>query len=140
MSKREEELRLEREWRDFITKSKRKAIKGKRKPPNVTFLVQSRSVTVMNPQGEWLNKARWGKWENWNDYTNNSRNLKMAIKNALRRLNKHQVGTVIYVRVVVNRLASDSILPIWQAKWGGDGFPFVAWKRNPVAEYWKRRV
>lgn len=130
---------IEREWQAYIRKTKREATIKKR-PIRITTLVQSRAVTIYNRQGKQIGgKARWGKWETWNDYQDDRLNLRAAVRNALKRLKEYRIGTVVYVRKVINGLPSPKdVYPIFEAKWGTDNLPFVQWKPNPVADRAKR--
>ena len=134
---------LEREWERYVRKTEREAKLARKrlpKPQRITTLVQSRAVTIRNPQGKRLRNARWGKWETWNEFRDDALNLKAAISNALSRLKKYRVGTIIYLRKVANGLPTKTIFPIFEAKWGNDDIPFVSWKINPVAERARRLV
>ena len=103
----------------------------------VTHLVQSRAVSIYDKQGQRMRKAKWGKWERWNEFKENVRNVRAAINNAMSRLKRRHVGSVVYIRTVENGRLTKTLTPIFQAKWGTDGKPFIRWS-GPVGEYWRR--
>lgn len=101
------------------------------KRPAPVFAVLSRHVTTVAG-----GKAKWGKFREWTDRQDNALNIKDAIKDATRYLHSRHVGTIIYI----TQKGSKTLLPIWEAKWGHDGLPFILWKRHPMADWWQRRV
>lgn len=94
-----------------------------------TRLVRTRHITIVSPEGNRLKKPLWSRFKLWRKYRDVLPNLKRAITYAREVLAEKQIGTVVYVGDV----------PIYHTKWGG-GRPFEGWKKNPVAEYWRRRV
>jgi len=121
---------LEREWREYTARPARPKKKVlKRAAPGVAIL--ARHITTMTG-----GKALWGKFRHWANHKDNVANLKEAMRDAIAYLHRQHIGTIIYVTLV----GSKNIIPIWEAKWGHDGAPFISWKPNPVAAMWKRRV
>lgn len=92
--------------------------------------VISRTVTVHNKEGQRLRSALWGKPRLWRRKKTNEENIKDAITHALQLLKQQKLGSIVYVNNI----------PIWNAKFGLDGSYYIAWKSNPTAEYWKRKV
>jgi len=137
--------RLEREYQQYLERSRKEAERIRRKrPPRVklSFLVQSRVVFDRDGFGHRFpgGTIRWGKWITWNTYRDNVLNLKKAINEVLHRLKEKHQGAIIYIRPVMNNLPSKKVVPIFQAKWGHDNLPFISWKDNPVALMWRRRI
>ncbi len=121
---------LEREWREYTARPvrpKRKVIK--RRAPAVAIL--SKHVTTTTG-----GKALWGKFRQWASHRDNVSNLKEAMRYAVSYLRRQHIGTIVYVILV----GSKNPIPLWEAKWGHDGAPFISWKPNPVAAMWKKRV
>ena len=131
---------LEKEYAAYIAGTKKAAKRERPRVRKVAYLIQSRAVSIFTPQGRRIGTARWGKWESWNDYDSNEANLKAAMTFALKRLKAKRIGTIVYVRQVVNGLATKTVSPLWEAKWGGDGIPYISWKANPLAGMWRRRL
>lgn len=92
-------------------------------------VVRTRHVTITSPAGDRLQKPIWSRARAWKRYRDLLPNLRQAINYARGVLAKKQIGTVVYIGDV----------PIYQCKWGG-GRAFTAWKANPVAEYWRKRL
>lgn len=119
------------------------ATKGRPQKVRITgYLVQSRVVADKDGFGHRFSggKVRWGKWRTWNQYIDNILNIRASVREAKARLSRKHQGTVLYIRPVINNLPSDKTVPIFEAKWGHDGVPYLAWKDNPAAYYWQRRV
>lgn len=121
---------LEREWARYVARTRRKRKHYLKRPAPVTAILSRRVTTVVG------GKALWGDFKRWGKYSDNARNLKAAIRDALGYLNRRHIGTIVYVAL----RGSKDIIPLWQAKWGHDGIPFTAWKANPVAVWWRGRV
>jgi len=126
--------RLEKEYAQYIAKTRREAARKRRlilKRPAPRFVVLSRHVTTVTG-----GKAVWGKFRSWTSHADNARNLRAAIEYAVGFLRNRHIGTIVYV---IRRGGREPI-PVWEAKWGHDNLPFVSWKPNPAAVYWKRRM
>lgn len=93
-----------------------------------TRLVRTRQVTLTSLEGKRLSKPVWGKAKLWKRARGILLNLKLAIAYAHKALEK-RIGTVVYVGDV----------PVYHTKFGG-GKAFAGWRKNPVAEYWRRKV
>jgi len=113
-----------------------------RRGVKLSYLIQSRAVFDKDGTGHRFSggKIRWGKWRTWNRRLDNELNLREAIRWAMLRLKTFRLGAVVYIRAVVNNRASKEETPIFEAKWGHDDLPYMAWKDNPAAYYWKRRL
>ena len=125
--------RLEREYAQYIVKTKEEAERKRRlirKPPKVRYTVQTKHVTT-GVGG----KAIWGKVKTWRQYADIKLNIKAARDYAVAYMNRRHIGTVLYIR----REGTRGATPIFQAKWGHDNLPFVRWN-GPVGEYWKRQL
>lgn len=97
------------------------------------FTVLSRRITTKAG-----GKAVWGsRYREWNEHEDNARNIRDAITDAIEVLAGEHIGTIVYV----TQKGSRKVTPIWEAKWGHDGLPYMAWKGAfPVADYWRRRT
>lgn len=134
---------LEREWQRYVRKTEIEAKLARKRIPKrvrITTLIQSRAITIYNPKGKRIRNARWGKWETWNEFRDEVLNIRTAISNALQRLKRYRIGTIVYLRKVENGLPTRTVFPVFEAKWGTDGIPFVSWKGHPVAERARRLV
>lgn len=135
------EKQLEREWERYVKKTEIEAKLARKRIPKrvrITTLVQSRAVTIYNPQGKRIRNARWGRWETWNEFRDEALNLRIAINHAISRLKKYKIGTIVYLRKVVNGLPTKTVFDVFEAKWGTDGIPYISWKGHPVAERARR--
>jgi len=101
------------------------------KRPAPVFAILSRHITTVRG-----GKAKWGAFKEWSEHKDNALNIRDAMKYGTRYLNRRHVGTIVYI----TQKGSKEVLPIWEAKWGHDNQPYIAWKRYPVADYWRRRV
>jgi len=101
------------------------------KHPAPVFAVLTRHITTGRGH-----KAVWGRYRAWLRNEDMVLNIKEAIRYAKRYLRDNHIGTIVYIAKEGTR----SALPIWEAKWGHDNLPFMAWKPNPAAEYWRRRI
>ncbi len=108
----------------------------------IAYLVQSRTIHDHDGYGHRFpgGKIHWGPGVTWNRHINNILNIREAIKEVVQRLNVRHIGAMIYIRKVVNHLPTKTAVPIFEAKWGHDDLPFISWKSNPVADYWRRQV
>lgn len=97
--------------------------------------VISRNVYITDRYGRRIREARWGKWMRWNRHNSDARNVREAVEYADFQLMIWGVSTVVYVKRGLNQP-----VPVYQAKQGIDGSRYRAWKSNPLAEYWRRRV
>jgi len=125
---------LEREYALYIAKTRVKAAKKRLltlKKPLPTFVVLTRHVTTTAG-----GRALWGKFRVWSDYSNNLSNLKAAIRYAIGYLGRSHIGTIVYIGAKGSRQP----VPVFEAKWGHDGVPYRAWKNNPAAMMWKRKI
>lgn len=95
------------------------------------FAILSRRVTTVRG-----GKAKWGEYKEWTERKDNALNIRDAIRDATRYLNRHHIGTIVYI----TQKGSKSIIALWQAKWGHDNLPFTSWKQHPAATWWQRRV
>jgi len=121
---------LEREWGRYVAQTRRGRRKVLKRPAPVTAILSRRVTTVTG------GKALWGNYRHWNKYPDNVRNLKAAIRDALNFLKRRHIGTIVYATI----RGSKDVVPVWEAKWGHDGLPFISWKANPVAVWWRGRV
>lgn len=93
-------------------------------------IVRTRHVSLTNKEGGRLKQAIWSKPRRWMKLKSVGANLKAAINFALRYLQLHRIGTVVYI--------GDT--PVFHCKWGVDGRSFSGWKSNPVAAYWQNKL
>lgn len=121
---------LEREWRQYVARTKRPRVKGLRRPAPI-FSILARRITTTTG-----GRALWGNFRQWAIHRDNVANLKDAMRDAVSYLHRQQIGTILYVALK----GSKNVIPIWEAKWGHDGVVFISWKPNPIAAMWKRRV
>jgi hypothetical protein len=105
----------------------------------VTYLIQSRSVTIWNRAGKRIKYARWGRWVTWNDHTDNADNFRDAVGYVTERMENNKQGGIVYARVVVNSLATRTVTKLYEAKWGVDKQPFTAYA-GPVGNWWKEKA
>ena len=98
-----------------------------------------KSIRSVNSQGGRLTPVIMGSFRVWNKHRGIQENLKDVITHAKKRLRSTMVGAIVYIRPLAGKTPGEA-LPIWQAKWGFDGKPFMDWKPNPVADYWKRKL
>lgn len=121
---------LEKEYAKYVIRTKRpRATTLRHSAPVVAIL--SRHITTMAG-----GKALWGKFRHWGDHKDNVRNLKDAMQYAVGILRRRHIGSIVYVTLK----GSKNLIPLWEAKWGHDGVPFISWKPNPVASLWQRRL
>jgi len=109
----------------------------------VQYLVRSRAIFDKNGEGHRFSggKVRKGKWITWNAHQDNNLNLREAIIDARSRLKLRRVGTVVYIVPFYDGIWSrKNATPLFDAKWGHDGLPYMSWKDNPAAMYWRRRI
>ena len=99
--------------------------------PAPVFAVLSRHITTVKG-----GKAKWGEYREWSNHKDNVLNFREAMKYAVNYLKRRHIGTLVYITQKGER----DILPLWEAKWGHDNKPYIAWKRYPVADFWRRRV
>jgi len=71
----------------------------------------------------------------WDKKKTTEGNIREAVDYANFTLKIWKSGTVVYVK-----RGYGEPVPIYQAKYGNDGSYFTAWKPNPLAEYWRRRI
>lgn len=103
------------------------------------FGVVSRLVTIYTPSGKRIRNPRWGQPESWNVSADLSENVKAAILTAIKRLKEKHLGTVVYVIQRHGAGIPHDLNEIFQAKWGTDGKPFMAF--NGIAgSYWKCKL
>ena len=102
------------------------------KRPAPVFAVLSRHVK----QDKSHRKTTWSKFTEWNKHEDNALNIRDAIRDAMRHLKQRHVGTVVYI----TQAGSRNLIDLWHCKWGHNNEPFVSWKPNAAAEFWKRRV
>ena len=121
---------IEREWKEYVARPTRPRVKVLKRPAPVIAIL-ARHITTMTG-----GKALWGKFRHWATHRDNVANLKDAMRNATGYLHSQHIGTIVYVTIK----GSKNIIPIWEAKWGHDGIPFISWKPNPIAAMWKRRA
>jgi len=101
------------------------------KRPAPVFAVLTRHVTTIRG-----GKVLWGNFRAWLKKEDMVLNIKDAIRYARQYLQANHIGTIVYIA----RKGTRAAIPIWEAKWGHDNLPFMAWKPNPAAEYWRRRI
>ena len=101
------------------------------KRPAPVFAVLSRSITTVKG-----GKAKWGQYREWSEHKDNADNLRDAMRYAVNYLKRRHIGTIVYI----TQKGSRDVNPLWEAKWGHDGKPYIAWKWYPWAQYWRRRV
>lgn len=107
-----------------------KTVKRLKRPAPV-FAVLIRHITTGKGH-----KAVWGKFVVWLKHEDMVLDIQEAISYAKKKLRENHIGTIVYIA----KKGTMSALPIWEAKWGHDNLPYMAWKPNPAAEYWRRRV
>lgn len=107
-----------------------KTVKRLKRPAPV-FAVLTRHVTTGRG-----GKAIWGSFKAWLGSKDMVLNIKEAIRYAKQQLRRQHIGTIVYIA----KKGTKSAIPIWEAKWGHDNLPFMAWKPNPAAEYWRRKI
>ncbi len=100
-----------------------------------SFKILSRNVSLKDRFGRRIQQPRWGRWMHWSQHSNITANLRDAIQYAVIQLKVYGVGTVVYVS-----RPSQNPVEIYQAKAGVNVNNYLGWKKNPVADYWKRRV
>ena len=121
---------VERAWERYVARTRRPRRHYLKRPAPVTAILARRITTVTG------GKALWGDFKRWGQYSDNVRNLKAAIRDALGFLHRRHIGTIVYATIRGSR----DVVPVWEAKWGHDGMPFTSWKANPVAVWWRGRV
>jgi len=99
-----------------------------------TYLVQTRSIIERDSDGKRLHEVRWGRFKTWNSKPTPIENFKDAIKNIKKAMRHKHKGYIIYRRVMLGGRPTHNIEPLYQAKWGHDGLPFVAYK--PLGLSW----
>lgn len=109
----------------------------------VQYLVRSRAIYDKNGEGNRFSggKVHKGRWITWNAHQDNNLNLREAIIDARSRLKLRHIGTVVYIVPFYNGKAyRGDFTPLYDAKWGHDNLPYMSWKDNPPAMYWRRRI
>lgn len=101
------------------------------KRPAPMFAVLTRHITTGRGH-----KAVWGSFKPWLNHKDMVLNIKEAIRYAKKKLREAHIGTIVYIA----KKGTQSALPVWEAKWGHDNLPFISWKANPAADYWRRRL
>ena len=81
-------------------------------------------------------KSIWGKPRRWDRHADILSNVRDALKHALSYLAAKQIGTIVYV---VGKNGQE-LIPIFECKWGNDNIPYKAFKNNPVAGWWRRKL
>ena len=81
-------------------------------------------------------KVKWGKWENWRRFEDNTTNLREAVAFAVQRLENQHIGSNAYVRAMVNGRPTKKVTRLFQAKWGHNNRPFTQF--DGLAGHWWR--
>lgn len=104
--------------------------------PRISFLMQSKVIFDRDPDGRRFTggKVKWGRWENWRSYEDNTDNLREAVEFVNERLLRYHLGSNIYVRALLNGRPTGRITRLYQAKWGHDEQPFTRF--DGIAGYW----
>jgi hypothetical protein len=105
----------------------------------ITFLMQSRPIIEKTADGKWLSQVRWGRWETFKDYEDNAENFRTAVIHVTQRMLDRHIGSIVAIRVLVNGVPTQKVTKLYQAKWGHDNQPFMAYS-GPVGEWWRERA
>ena len=115
------------------------AVKMREAKTGFKFSVVSRFVTIRNSSGKRIRNAKWGQPIVWNKSPELGDNIKMAIMYHNKFLHEKHLGGIVHLIQSHGRGIPHDTQEIFQAKWGNDNKPFMAF--NGVAgEYWRRKL
>lgn len=81
-------------------------------------------------------RAQWGDPRGVQTEKSPELNLKKAIDYARKYLTRTHMGTIVYV---IGRGWREPV-PVYEAKWGHDDLPYMAWKNSAIGLWWRRRI
>lgn len=105
----------------------------------LSYLVETRPVTIYASDGKRLRTALWGAWRAWNKHPDIQDNIQDAIDHVDNQLNTRTLGGIVVVKTIYNGRISKSYSKIYQAKWGTDNQPFTQFD-GLAGTYWQRKL
>jgi hypothetical protein len=114
------------EWNDNDRGNSMKIIK--------TFIIQTRRIIEFKRTGERLHNVEFSKYKTWNKKTTAIDNFKDAVRKTNRAMRKYHEGYIVYRRLKLNGKSTNDVEQLYQAKWGHNDKPYVAFK--PLGRAW----
>ena len=93
--------------------------------PYKTYRIETRSIHTRAKDGKRLHPVHWGVPVRWERFPTPASNFRDAVRQVTNLVHKDHVGYIVYRRVLKNGLPTNDVKPLYKAKWGNNGSPYI---------------